>query len=110
MGWSIAPKRFGVKSYFLASPNRFGYPVSVALPMLDPVDSASMAKKLSPAQLLGRRGGKARNAKLTPEERTALALELNASRWEKWYQKSDEEREVIRLKQARARARKRRKK
>ena len=76
--------------------------------MPDPVDSVAMAKKLSPAQLLGRRGGKARNAQLTPQERTALSLKLNASRWKKWYGKSEEEREAIRLK--RARARKRRKK
>ena len=73
--------------------------------MQDPVDSAAMAKKLSPAQLLGRRGGKARNASLTPEERSALSIKLNASRWEKWRAKSDEEREAIRRKQARARKR-----
>lgn len=92
--------------FLLAPPNRFGYYVSVALQTGDPIDFAVMAKKLSPAQLLGRRGGKARNAKLTSEERRELSLKLNASRWAQWYKKTEEEREAIRRKRARKRRKK----
>ena len=37
----------------------------------------------TPAEL-GRKGGKARQAALTPEQRTALGKKASAARWAKW--------------------------
>lgn len=65
-----------------------------------------MAKKLSPAQILGRRGGKAKAAKMSPEERSAQATALNRARWEKWNNMSEEERDAVRRKRARKRRKK----
>lgn len=40
-------------------------------------------KPQTPAEM-GRKGGKARQARLTPEERTALGKKASAARWAKW--------------------------
>jgi hypothetical protein len=40
-------------------------------------------KKDPAAVALGRKGGKAKAAKMTPEQRSALARQLNAARWRK---------------------------